>query len=181
MKNNLLLLLIFFASSIAAQKNDFLLTMNGIGALKIGMSQAEIERLVSQKLILKNARDKGVSYNDTATAKYKHINVTLYFQRQYTADTSFYMYLIGLKTSSALCKTEKGVGIGSNKLQIISAYGANFISMGPEYEDEAFTKKSKTKYQVDVNSDDWKRKIVFSLINNKVGAMEVVTVFSDEE
>ncbi len=53
--------------------------------------------------------------------------------------------------------------------------------MGPEFEDEDFTKKSKTKYLINVNNNNGDRQIVFYLNNKEVVAIEVKTVFSDEE
>ncbi len=165
----------------SAQNNDCLVDMNGIGALKIGMRQDEIEKLLKQKFVLRNAVDTAVSYNDTAMAKYKNSNVQLFFQRQYTAENTYFMYLIGLKTKSPLCKTGKGIGIGSDKLKIISAYETDYVFMRPEFEDEAFTKKSKTGYIIGMNNDNNDRQIVFYLKNKKVVAIEVNTIFNDEE
>jgi len=181
MNQILLVLLIALSVTTSAQNKDYLVSMDGIGAIKIRMSQEELEKLLKQKFILRNALDTADSYQDTATAKYKNTNVQLFFQRQYTGDNVYFMYLIGLKTSSPLCKTEKGVGIGSDKLKIILAYEASTISIGPEYEGEDFSIKSKTKYLMDVRSDDGARKLVFYLRNKKVVAVEVGTVFSDSE
>jgi hypothetical protein len=64
--------------------------------------------------------DTAVSWQDSTTAKYKNINVILFFQRQYTAENIYYMYLTGLKTNSSLCNTEEGIGIGADKLKIIA-------------------------------------------------------------
>ena len=175
------LLFIAFAVNATAQNKDYLVGMNGIGALKIGMSQAEIEKMLNQKFILKNALDTAVSWQDSTTAKYKNINVTLFFQRHYTAENIYYMYLTGLKTNSPLCKTKQGIGIGADKLKIIAAYEPYNISMGPEFEDEAYTMKSKTKYLITTLSDNGERKIIFYLRNKKVTAIEVNTVFNDEE
>lgn len=181
MKNILLVFLIFIATSAGAQKNSCLITMDGIGPFKIGMRQAEVEKLAGQKLVLKNARDTAVSYNDTAMVTYKSSGFLLFFQRQYTGENIFYMYVIGMKTSSAVCKTAEGIGLGANKSRIIAAYKNNYIGMGPQCEDEDCMKKSKTHYNIAVSSDDYARKIIFSLVNNEVVAIEVATVFNDEE
>ena len=181
LKKVFILFLIGFTLQSAAQNNDCLVDMNGIGALKIGMRQAELEKMLNQKFILKNALDTAVSWQDSTTAMYKNINVVLYFQRHYTAENIYSMYLTGLKTSSLLCKTESGIGIGADKLKIIAAYEANSISMGPEFEDEAYTKKSKTKYLISILSDSGERRITFYLRNKKVVAIEANTIFNDEE
>jgi hypothetical protein len=181
MKKSILLFLVF-TTTASAQNKNYLVTMDGIGAVKIGMSQDEIEKMLHQKFVLRNSLDSTAeSYNDPATARYKDISLPLFFQRQYTENNNFFMYLIGMKTNSPLFKTENGIGVGSDKLKIISAYEANTISMGPEYEGKDFTIKSKTKYQVTIKSDDYKRQIIFYLRNKKVITIEVDTIFSDSE
>ncbi len=176
-----MLLFIAFVAKGRAQNPDYVVDMNGIGTLKIGMSQAQIEKMLKQKFTLRNALDTAVSWQDSATAKYKGIAVLLFFQRQYTSDTAYFMYLTGMKTSNALCKTGTGIGIGADKLKIIAAYEADDIFMGPEFEDEGQSVKSKTKYLISIRSDSGKRIIVFYLRNKKVVAIEVKTVFTDEE
>jgi len=60
LKRLFLLLFIAFAFGSTAQKKDYVIDMNGIGALKIGMHQDEIEKMLKQKLTLKNALDTAV-------------------------------------------------------------------------------------------------------------------------
>ncbi len=55
MKKIFLLLFIAFAVKASAQNIDYTVSMNGIGALNIGMSQTELEKLLNQKFMLKNA------------------------------------------------------------------------------------------------------------------------------
>ncbi len=181
LKKIFLLFCIAFAIKASGQNTDCLVSMTGIGTLRIGMSQAEIEKMLNQKFVLRNALDSATSWQDSTSAKYKNSNILLFFQRRYTADNSYYMYLIGLKTSSVLCKTESGIGIGADKLKIIAAYEEDNLSMGPEFEGEDFTKKSKTKYIIHINNNNRDRKIVFYLKNKKVVEIEVKIAFNDEE
>ncbi len=53
LKKVFILFLIGFTLQSAAQNNDCLVDMNGIGALKIGMRQAELEKMLNQNLYLK--------------------------------------------------------------------------------------------------------------------------------
>jgi hypothetical protein len=181
LKNIFFLVLITLFVKGSAQNSDHLISMNGIGTIKIGMSQNEIEKILNQKFTLRNALDTAESWQDSATAKYKNINVLLFFQRQYTADTTFFMYLIGIKTSGTYFRTSGGVGIGADKLKIIAAYAADNICMGPEFKDESDPIKSKTNYLVSVRNESGEREIVFYLRNKKVVAIEVNTIFNDEE
>ncbi len=86
MKKIFFLLFIAFIAKASAQNIDYIVSMSGIGALKIGMSQAELEKLLNQKFILKNALDTTESWQGSIAARYKNINVTLFFQRHYTAE-----------------------------------------------------------------------------------------------
>ncbi|MGH2552871.1 MAG: hypothetical protein ACRDEB_04100, partial [Chitinophagaceae bacterium] len=117
------------------QNAAYTMTKDGIGELKIGMTQAELEKLLGQKLMLKHANDTGDIWSDTATAKYNEMDVTFYFERQYNEDKDIkIMELYGIETSNPLCKTETGIGIGDNRATVLSAYEENPINMGPEYE-----------------------------------------------
>ena len=60
---------------------EYLVSKDGIGELKIGMTQAEIEKLLSQSLVMKHDKEAEV-WMDTTTAKYKDIDVTLFFEKQ---------------------------------------------------------------------------------------------------
>ncbi len=174
------LFFIAFVAKGSAQNADYVVDMNGIGALRIGMPRVEIEKMITQKLILKNAMDTADSWQDSATAKYKNITVLLFFQRQYTADKEYYMYLTGMRTSSALCKTIKGIGMGDDKLKIIAAYKQDRLLMSPEYDDQGHAIKNN-KYLISIKNESGDRRMVFYLRNKKVESIEVSTVFTDEE
>jgi hypothetical protein len=166
-----------------AQNNDYLVSMEGIGAIKIGMTQTELENLLNQKFILRNALDSAVSWQDSVKARYKNMDVTLFFQRSYTAENVYYMYLIGLRTTDPICKTTSGISIGADKLQIIAATEDNDILMGPEYENvnDTTTTKSKTRYLISIKNETGTRKITLNLNNKKVVAIEVAIIFNDSE
>ena len=68
-----------------------------------------------------------------------------------------------------------------DKLKIIAAYETDFVSMRPEYEDEEQSVKSKTKYVITIINDSGERRMVFYLRNKRTEAIEVMTVFNDEE
>ena len=170
-------------TATVAQNNDYLVSMEGIGVIKIGMTQTELESLLNQKFILRNALDSAVSWQDSVKARYNDMDLTLFFQRSYTAENIYYMYLIGLRTTSPLCKTTSGIGIGSDKLQIINATEDNDLLMGPEYDNvnDTTTTKSKTRYLISIKNDTGTRRISFNLNNKKVEAIEVAIIFSDSE
>jgi hypothetical protein len=163
------------------QNSDHIISMDGIGELKIGMKQAELEKLLNQKFVLKNARDTGDSWNDSATVKYKDIDVQLSFQREYTEGNNFYMYLIGLRTSSPLCKTGSGIGMDTERSKIIAAYEDGYLSLSPDFEDDSTANRSKTKSLVNIKNENGNRQIIFYLNNKKVIGLEAGIVFHDSE
>ena len=173
MKKIFLLLVIAFATRVNAQSNDYLVTMNGIGALKIGTKQAALEKIIGKKITLKNLLNKEEGYADTIKAKYKNIDVLLYLERQYDSEEKSEIVLQGIKTSSPLCKTQSGIGIGDDKIKIINVYENFTLYLWPDYTDDTYTTRSKTKSVINVSGDDSPNAITFYLTNKKVTSIEV--------
>jgi hypothetical protein len=178
------LVLIFLAAcgNKTDNKNEpgkYVVGMDGLDEIKIGMKQAELEKLLNQKLVLKNAEANAEIWVDTARVKYKDMDMVLYFQREYQDENDFYMYLTGVETGNSSCKTKTGIGIGDSKEKIISAYPDNFITMGPGYENDTSNVASKTKYFIRVKNDDWNRELVFHLDDKKVSSVEAGMVFDE--
>ncbi len=151
----------------------YVISKDGIGDLKVGMSLAEVEKLLGQKFNLKLATDSTL-WQDTTLAKYKDLDVSLYFERQYSEENVYDMQLTGVSTSSPLCKTASGIGIGDEKSAIISAYDDSPIDMGPDYDmvNDTTSVPSKTKFSINVKDDKWDKELVFRLINKKVASIQ---------
>src|SRR5688500_16922401 len=110
MKKIFLLLLIVTATGAMAQNKDHLISFEGLGSLKLGMTQDELEKMLNQKIKLTNHLDTiNDHYQDTVKLKYKNITVQLEFGRNYYAPNVFHMRLIGIRASSPLCKTANGI------------------------------------------------------------------------
>lgn len=163
------------------ENTGYTITKDGIGEIKLGMTESELEKLLNQQLVMKNAKDTNV-WLDTATAKYKELEVSLYFERQYNEDPAIKtMALVGVGTSSTACKTAKGLGVGDDRASILAAYEDNPIDMGPEnvMVNDTTWELSKTKYYINVKDDEWDRELVFKLANKKVIALEAITIMGD--
>jgi len=163
------------------ETTPYAISKDGIGELKIGMTQAELEKLLNQKLAMKHAADME-AWGDTVMVKYKEIEVSLYFERQYNEDESVkIMQLSAIETSSPLCKTENGLGIGDERATILSAYEDNPIDMGPQYEqvNDSTWSPSKTKYHINVKDDKWDRQLTFLLVNKKVASLQATIIMGD--
>lgn len=154
--------------------SEYLISKEGIGELKIGMTKTDLEKILKAPLIMKHAKDTGEVWVDTATATYGKIGVSLYFQKQYSEKPTDEMELSGISTSSPLCKTPTGLGVGDDKSAILVAYEDNPITMGPEnimLNDTTWT-FSKTNYFIHVSDDKWDKQLSFLLVNKKITTIE---------
>ena len=178
MKKVLPFLFILFATTAVAQNNNYLLSLDGIGPLKLGMPLTELEKLLKTKITLKVINIDSVQLTETIKAKYKGIDVEInLFKRQDNIIT-----VDGIKTSSPLCKTKTGLGIGSTRLQIIAAYDGYHIDARPIFDyDSDKAVKSKTMSTVTVKEDEEGYAIIFNLVNNKVVSFEILPIYDDEE
>jgi hypothetical protein len=174
MRKVLLLLFIAITATSFAQNTDYIVSMNGIGSLKIGIKKAAIEKVLGKKIILKYLSDKDSGYADTIKAKYKSIDVNLYLGKQYVDENTQEIVLTGVLSASPLCKTKSGISIGDDKIKIINVYENNSLYVWPDYEDDTYSKRSKTKSVISVSFDDSGNSIVFHLVNKKVVSFEVV-------
>ena len=178
MKKFFAIIFILFATNAVAQNKDYILSLDGIGALKLGMPLTELEKLLKTKITLKVINIDSVRLTETVNTKYKGIDVEInLWKRQDNIIT-----VDGIKTSSPLCKTKSGIGIGSTKLQIIAAYDGYHIDAKPVFDygnDKPV--KSKTMSTVTVKEEEEGYAIIFSLVNNKVVSFEILPIYDDEE
>lgn len=189
----LLLLFLFFPAAFGNKQDnnknentDYLVSLDGIGPVKTGMSQAELEKVLNQKIPLTNPTHSiSVSWMDSAVVKWKDAELDLSFVRTYAYKDldSFHMRVYDITTSSPHCKTAGGAGIGLTKQQVINAFDDYNIYMGPEYImiNDTTWGRSKTLYSIMVREAREGPQIVFYLKDNKVYAIEVGTFYDDEE
>jgi hypothetical protein len=163
------------------ENNGYTVSKDGIGDLKIGMTQPELEKLLNQQFQFNAMKDSAGYWQDTVKAKYRDIDVSLYFERQYVTDDSSYMQLSGVETNNPLCKTASGIGIGDDKPTIIAAFDDNPVSMGPEFEqvNDSTWLPSKIKYSINVRDDKYDRELIFHLTNKKVSSLQASIVMGD--
>jgi hypothetical protein len=180
---------ITIATYATAQNKDYTISMNGLGALKLGMSQAELEKLLNDKIrMTKNYLDTlNGSYQDTAKLIYKNIAVQLEFQRSVYAPYKFRMRLIGIRASSPLCKTVSGIGVGTGNLKIIADYDNYHVKIQPGYANYYQTEEGKGKSTLSILDDAASTMdgsdaytMVFYLLNKKVVSFELKAKLRDE-
>ena len=163
------------------ENTGYTISKDGIGDLKIGMTQTEVETLLNQHFNFNSMKDSVGYWGDTVETKYKDIDVSLYFERQYGDNDNDVMKLIGLETTSSLCKTSSGIGIGDPKSSILPAYEDNPIDMGPDWVavNDSTWEMSKTDYSIRVKDDKWDRELIFHLVNKKVASLEAVIIMGE--
>lgn len=177
MKKILLFLFILHATTVVAQNKDYLLSTDGIGPIKLGMSLTDLEKLLQKKITLKVIDIDSVVLVETIKTKYKGIDVEIDLIKRQD-----YIAVDGISTKSPLCKTKSGIGIGATKLQVIAAYDGYHIDARPDYtEDGDKLIKSKNKSSITVKEDREGYAIVFSLLNNKVTSFSIYPIYDDEE
>jgi len=145
------------------------------------MTTTDLEKLLKQSLVMNHANDTGEIWVDTATVKYGEIDIDLYFQKMYSEEPANEMELYGLGTSSPLCKTETGLGVGDDRSAILAAYEDNPINMGPEsvMVNDTIWALSKTNYFIYISDDKWDKQLVFRLVNKKVASLEAIVAMGD--
>jgi hypothetical protein len=178
MRKLIIVLLLCFTIKASAQ-NDYIVTMDGLGMLKLDMKQKEVEKMLGKKFVMKNMNDKEGSWMDTVKTKYKNTDITLYFERQYNDDETFQMSLSGLNVSNPLFKTSTGIGIGADKLKIINTYEMSRLSIMPDYTDDTYMTLSKILSTIWVYNDESDHTLVFHLKNKKVVSIELMQFTGD--
>lgn len=166
------------------ENTDYLVSLDGIGAVKTSMTQEGLEKLLQQKVLLTNPTDTiSGSWQDSAVIKYKDAELNLDFVRTYAymKEDSFHMRVTRITTNSPLCKTAKGIGIGSDKQQVIDAFDNYLLFMEPGYDNNTDTVRSKTLYSIKVREGREGPQIIFYLKGNKVYSIEVGSFYDDSE
>ena len=171
-----------------AENTDYLVSLDGIGPVKTGMSQEELEKILGQKIPLTNPTDSSSgSWMDSAIIRYKDAELKLSFVRTYAYDKpdSFHMRVNDITSSSSLLKTAGGIGIGSTKKEIVEAFDQYRLYMAPEFvmPNDTTWERSKTLYTISVRESREGPQIVFhiNLKDKKVYSIEVGTYYDDQE
>jgi len=176
MKKIFFILFIFISTITAAQSKDYLLSTDGIGALKLGMPLSDLEKILQKKITLKVIDVDPIALTEKIKAKYKNIDVEINLIKRQDG-----IVVDGITSNSNLCKTTSGIGVGSDQLEIINAYDDYNVDLLPVYEGTDNPVKSKTKKNILVKQGAEGYAILFHLINNKVVSFEIFPDFDDEE
>ena len=164
------------ASSGVAQKNNYTLSFDGVGELKLGMSKAELEKLLHSKIVLKHIGVDEV-YEETIQAKYLGRDVTLSLFRS----EDRIAVLESVRVTDPVFKTADGTGIGTDQSTIVNKYEDQLLIIHPDFFDNNAV-RNQTIIKL-AKIDNYRAAIIFTMVNKKVVAMEVAPTpeFRDRE
>ncbi|OLY91062.1 hypothetical protein SAMN05444008_11889 [Cnuella takakiae] len=166
MKRSLTTLGCILLTLMAAAQQSPVVSLAGIGAVKIGMKQRELERLLQSNLSLKNLLDKNPQ-PDTVSFSWQGTSYSVVLDKSYDAATQNEFTVHAVICESPELKTKSGVAIGDDKLKIVRTYDGYTLHILPDYEGMPPV-KSKTHSSVYLYDDTLPTCIIFYLENNKV-------------
>lgn len=152
-----------------AQKNDNILSFEGIGSLRLGMSKAELEKLLNMKIVLKHIGIDEV-YVETISVKFQGADLELYLMRNEEKTA----VLESITTKNPVYKTKEGIGVGTDELTIINKYEDHMLIIQPGYDDGPDFKRARGITTITLaHLDDIRSAIIFTLENKKVVKIEI--------
>lgn len=197
------LFFLLFAAACSSKKmspssdpNAVIVSMDGIGDLKIGMNIQSVEKLLKHKLVFSHpspgknvenrdtsdlvARDSSdIRYPDTLSVKYKNTDYEIWFEREWSEDIDAGNRPVTISqiiSHSPQLKTPSGIGIGDDLQKIVNAYADSDyeINIRPVFDFKTNDHtRIKGKSEVTIGNGIVGSNITFFLINNKVESMRV--------
>ena len=170
MKRIAFLLFLLSPLIIKAQTTSYTVSMSGIADVKLGMTKSSLEKLLNQAIQLPRLSKEKNYERDTVACNYNGLNLSVVFEKQ-EINNKNEIVVWEVKSTHPQLKTRSGIGIGDDKLKIISTYDNYTIYIMPGYDDADYTIKSKTKSTIWLHGDESGKVIIFYLTNNKVTGM----------
>lgn len=171
MRQSLIFVFCLLSATLHAQ-TTYTVSMAGIAEIKVGMTKAQLEKLLNQPIKLsKLSKNEGYD-RDTVHCTYKDLQLDVVLEKQQMENDKTEILVWEVRSSSPQVKTRSGIGIGDDKLKIVSTYEGYLIYIMPEYENN-YTTKSKNKSTIWLHGDESGKVIIFYLTDNKVTGMSV--------
>jgi hypothetical protein len=172
MKGFLLAVSIFLqATALCQQAAQPVVSLAGIGAIKLGMKKEALDKLLSTPVKLKNLLLQEWS-PDTVQVQQGGVDYSVVFNKSIDEQNRGAIVIYAVHSRSPLLKTRSGVAIGDDKLKIVSTYDDFMLHLAPEY-DETTGAKIKGKSSVMLYDDETPAMIVFDLEEGKVAGFWV--------
>lgn len=160
-KIQVLIVCIIFCFSAYAQQaeTDYISTMR-MGPFKLGSKKADIETIIDKPISLNESYEAQVIYKGSV------YNLSFYYGEDNPT-------LSSIKSSDSKLKTKSGVGLGSNKMQILGIYDKFSIQIWNWYDYEnPVTPKDKVQ-GIELRDDDAGTCIMFKTTDRVVNEISV--------
>lgn len=170
MKYFFLVLAVAFSTTIFSQTStDHQVSLSGIGAIRIDMSKAAVEKLINKKITL-TAPKKEDYVIDTVKITYSNIELEVAFYNKYISEDKYEIAVYSVSGSSSLLKTKSSVGVGDDKIKIITTYDTYHLDVSPLYntDEKGNYKPDKTRSTITLFGDTQPNVIIFNLESNKL-------------
>lgn len=156
-----------FCFTVCAQQTVMpAVSLAGIGPVKVGMKTSELDRLLTQPVQLRNLLKKEWS-QDTVFFQINDVAYKAVLDKSYDEKDKGSLIVYAVSADNVQLKTKSGIGIGDDKLKIISTYEDYTIHIIPDYEGNPL-QKSKVKSTVYLYGEATPTCIIFYLEHNKV-------------
>src|SRR5687767_3489043 len=161
-----LIFLAVITGSASSQKNEYTVSFDGIGELKLGMGKAELEKLLNIKIVLKHIHVDEV-YTETIPAKYLGKDVALFLMRS----ENKIAVLEDITVTDPLFKIADGTGIGTTQADIVNKYEDQLLIIHPDYSEDNSSNNRTTIVLARI--ENYREAIIFTMANKKVVAIKV--------
>ncbi len=139
---------IVFGNILNAQTN--LISSTQLNGVKIRMSIDAFNKLTNQQVVSKASANDNGAYFDTVKTEIKGVPVTIVFFPTYNEKVKNEIGIYSIQTSHISVKTKSGIGIGSNKFDVIKKLDGFSLQIYPDWmKDE----KIRKKYSVVILND----------------------------
>jgi hypothetical protein len=166
-----ILLLVFIKAS--AQSDTAIVTLNGIGDIKLEMKLQQVEKILNHKITLHHPeRLKQDNETDTVQIQDKGVAMEVVFR-----SLSREITVQAITSYDPKLRTRSGIRIGDDKYKIIRAYEQYSLFITPEYNNENNWTRSKTKSLITL--EDKSSMIQFYLTNNKLVGIKIQNIEGD--
>jgi hypothetical protein len=164
-KAGLFICLIITAGILKAQNIVSSTQLNGA---RINMSLAEFNKLTNQNLTTKVSADV---YFDTVQTEIKGIPVSIVFFDRYIDENKRDVAIYSMRTSHITIKTKSGIGIGSNKFDVLKKLDGFSMHLYPDWQKDEKLKKRFSVLSLD--DGDNGTLLIMYFDNNKLYSFEV--------
>lgn len=136
------------------------LSMDGLGNLKIGMNQEQMQRVLRQPIPYNEYNNHGCSFMTTPSLGPLGISLMIEKKRLVRINIDYY----GTDPHPLLQKTEAGIGLGSSEADLLKAYPTAEVKANPA---------DPTWHTVTVDAPDHSKGMVFETDGKKVKSFRV--------